>query len=159
MRSGVISILMIMIMFVCQKFTVMRIYWSLIVIKYHCYCIYVSFSIYVEAMSAFGLSNFCSATKRVTLNEPEESYTAPGTYIRNNYALSRLHCGKESSLAASIFAISELSLVPSVLIKGLSVSDPRLEHPQMQRNCRSVFSIKIIYYDTAISESPLFHVH
>lgn len=65
----------------------------------------------------------------------------------------------EKNRAASIFAISELSLVPPVLIKGLSVSDPRLEHPQMQRNCRSVFSIKIIYYDTAISESPLFHVH
>lgn len=82
-------------------------------------------------MSAFGLGNFCSVTKRITLNVPEESYITPGTYIQNNYPLSQVHCGKESGSTASIVAISELSLVPPVLIKGLSVSDLRLQHPQM----------------------------
>lgn len=90
---------------------------SPIVTKFQCCCLYVSFSIYAEVMSAFGLSNFCSVTERITLNEPEESYTAAGIYTQNNYPPSQLQCGKESGLTFSIVAISELSLVPPVLIR------------------------------------------
>lgn len=73
----------------------MRIYWTPIVTKYQ--CCYVSFSIYVEVMSAFGLGNFCSVTKRITLNEPEESHIAPGTYIQNNYPPSQLRVEKNQA--------------------------------------------------------------
>lgn len=83
----------------------------------------------LRSMSARGSSNFCSGTKRVSINEPEKSYIAPGRCIQNTFPPSQFHCGKELSLIASTSAMSELSLVPSALAKSLSVSDSRLEHP------------------------------
>jgi len=62
--SGVICILMVAITFFQQKFTVMGIHWNLLVSKYCCCCIYVSFSIYVEVIVCLWIKQFLFWNKK-----------------------------------------------------------------------------------------------
>lgn len=58
MMTDVICILMVVIMFVQQKFMVTGIRWSLVVTKYYCCYIYVSFFMYVKLNVCLWIKQF-----------------------------------------------------------------------------------------------------